>query len=73
MTDMMADLHNPYAPPTEVAAPPWSLPPDTEFLFNDEIIAAAGTLSLPKVCVLTGRRTLLLEKTTTLRVAPTTR
>ena len=67
---MTADLNNPYAPPTEVTEPPWSLPPDTEFLFNDEVIAAVGTLTLPKVCVLTGRRTMLLEKTTTLRAAP---
>lgn len=67
---MTADLNNPYAPPTEVTEPPWSLPPDTEFLFNDDVIAAVGTLTLPKVCVLTGRKTLLIERTTTLRAAP---
>jgi hypothetical protein len=67
---MTANLNNPYAPPTEVTEPPWSLPPDTEFLFNDEVIAAVGTLTLPKVCVLTGRKTLLIQRTTTLRAAP---
>lgn len=67
---MTTDLNNPYAPPSEVTEPLWLLPPDTEFLFNDEFIAAVGTLTLPKVCVLTGRKTLLIEKTRTLRAAP---
>lgn len=67
---MTADLNNPYAPPTEVTEPPWSLPPDTEFLFNDEFIAAVGKLSLPKICVLTGQRTELVQRTSTLRATP---
>lgn len=67
---MSTDLNNPYAPPSEVTEPPWSLAPDTEFLFNDELIAAVGTLTLPKVCVLTGVRTGLVERTSTLHATP---
>jgi hypothetical protein len=70
ITSMTEDLNNPYAPPTEVTEPPWSLTPDTEFLFNDEFIAAVGTLTLPKVCVLTGQRTELVQRTSTLHATP---
>ncbi len=57
---------NPYSPPREETEPYWTLPPDTEFLFNDEYLASTGTLELPKVCVISGERSDLIAKESTI-------
>ncbi|MEJ7590374.1 MAG: hypothetical protein WKF77_02420 [Planctomycetaceae bacterium] len=38
------------------------LAPDTEFLFNDKVVAGAGTIVLPRVCVVTGATDSLLAR-----------
>ncbi len=39
-----------------------SLAPDTEFLFNDKVVAGAGTIVLPRVCVVSGSTDSLLAR-----------
>ena len=52
---------NPYqAPGTPISDA--SLAPDTEFLFNDKVVAGAGTIVLPRVCVVTGSKDFLLAR-----------
>ncbi len=57
---------NPYAPPA-VDLSPVSLADDTEFLFNDKVVAGVGRISLPDICVVTGERDNLIRRNTTLR------
>ncbi len=57
---------NPYdAPAVDLA--PVSLAEDTEFLFNDKVVAGIGRISLPDVCVVTGERESLIRRTSTFR------
>ncbi len=52
---------NPYqAPGTPISNA--ALAPDTEFLFNDKVVAGAGTIVLPRVCVVTGATDSLLAR-----------
>lgn len=44
---------NPYQAPTVTADEP-ALPSDTEFLFNDKVVAGVGRIVLPRICVVTG-------------------
>lgn len=44
---------NPYQAPSTPTLDA-SLAPDTEFLFNDKVVAGAGRIVLPRVCVVTG-------------------
>lgn len=48
----------------------WSLPPDTEFLFNEECVLSKGTLALPRVCILTGERHGLVAMNTIFSAIP---
>jgi hypothetical protein len=52
---------NPYQAPNTPAADA-SLAADTEFLFNDKVVAGAGTIVLPRVCVVTGSTDSLLAR-----------
>jgi len=52
---------NPYqAPGTSISDA--SLAPDTEFLFNDKVVAGTGTIVLPRVCVVTGSTDSLIAR-----------
>ncbi len=68
MSDSTIDF-NPYQAPVSQQAET-SLAPDTEFLFNNDIVAGVGTIVLPKVCVLTGAPDSLLAKETCLWWCP---
>lgn len=57
---------NPYDAP-EVDMSPVSLAEDTEFLFNDKVVAGIGQISLPEICVVTGVRESLIRRTSTFR------
>lgn len=57
---------NPYEAPA-VDMSPVSLAEDTEFLFNDKVIAGIGKISLPNVCVVSGDRTNLVRRKTCFR------
>ncbi|MCX7400660.1 MAG: hypothetical protein NT138_23540 [Planctomycetales bacterium] len=57
---------NPYEAPA-VDVSPVSLADDTEFLFNDKVIAGNGKISLPEICVVTGTRESLFRRTSTFR------
>ena len=52
---------NPYQAPSTPTSEA-SLAPDTEFLFNDKVVAGAGTIVLPRVCVVTGSTDSLLAR-----------
>ena len=52
---------NPYQAPSTPTSDA-SLAPDTEFLFNDQVVAGAGTIVLPRVCVVTGSTESLLAR-----------
>ena len=52
---------NPYQAPTTPASDA-ALAPDTEFLFNDKVVAGAGTIVLPRICVVTGSTDSLLAR-----------
>jgi hypothetical protein len=55
---------NPYdAPSVNPSAVP--LAEDTEFLFNDKVVAGIGKISLPDICVVTGDRESLNRRTST--------
>ena len=54
---------NPYDAPA-VDLSPVLLAEDTEFLFNDKVVAGIGKISLPRICVITGERTDLTERST---------
>lgn len=57
---------NPYEAPTADLAP-ISLAEDTEFLFNDKVVAGIGKISLPEICVVTGTHESLFRRTSTFR------
>ena len=57
---------NPYEAPA-VDMSPVSLAEDTEFLFNDKVVAGIGKISLPEICVVTGTRELLFRRTSKFR------
>jgi len=44
---------NPYQAPIVTGDEP-ALPSDTEFLFNDKVVAGVGRIVLPRICVVTG-------------------
>ncbi len=46
---------NPYQAPTEGPTEA-ALAPDTEFLFNDQVVAGIGTIDLPRICIVDGSR-----------------
>ncbi|MBC7966250.1 MAG: hypothetical protein H7Z17_10040 [Fuerstia sp.] len=52
---------NPYQAPSAPTSDA-SLAADTEFLFNDKVVAGAGTIVLPRVCVVTGLTEFLLAR-----------
>ena len=52
---------NPYQAPTTPASDA-ALAPDMEFLFNDKVVAGAGTIVLPRVCVVSGSTDSLLAR-----------
>ena len=52
---------NPYQAPSTLTSDA-SLAPDTEFLFNDKVVAGAGTIVLPRVCIVTGSMESLLAR-----------
>jgi hypothetical protein len=52
---------NPYQAPSMPTSDA-SLAPDTEFLFNDKVVAGAGTIVLPRVCVVSGSTDSLLAR-----------
>lgn len=57
---------NPYdAPAADLS--PMSLAEDTEFLFNDKVVAGIGQISLPEICVVTGTRESLFRRTSKFR------
>ena len=58
---------NPYAPPA-VDLSSGALAEDTEFLFNDKVVAGVGRISLPDICVVSGERDNLIRRDTTLRL-----
>lgn len=55
---------NPYEAPTADLSPV-SLAEDTEFLFNDKVVAGIGKISLPDICVVTGDHESLIRRTST--------
>lgn len=57
---------NPFEAPTADLSPA-SLAEDTEFLFNDKVVAGIGRISLPDICVVTGDRESLFRRTSTFR------
>jgi hypothetical protein len=57
---------NPYEAPA-VDLSPVSLAEDTEFLFNDKVVAGIGQISLPEICVVTGTRESLIRRTSKFR------
>lgn len=57
---------NPYEAPAADLSPV-SLAEDTEFLFNDKVVAGIGRISLPSVCVVSGEQTNLVRRETCLR------
>lgn len=57
---------NPYEAPA-VDLSPVSLAEDTEFLFNDKVVAGIGQISLPEICVVTGTRESLFRRTSKFR------
>lgn len=57
---------NPYDPPA-VDLSPVSLEEDTEFLFNDKVVAGIRKISLPNICVVTGTRESLFRRTSHFR------
>ena len=58
---MNTENFNPYQAPGKPTSDA-SLGPDTEFLFNDKVVAGAGTIVLPQVCVVTGSTDSLLPR-----------
>jgi hypothetical protein len=54
---------NPYESPA-VDLSPVSLADDTEFLFNDKVVAGIGTISLPSICVISGETSNLVRRET---------
>ena len=58
---MNTENFNPYQAPGTPTSDA-SLGPDTEFLFNDKVVAGAGTIVLPQVCVVTGSTDSLLPR-----------
>lgn len=60
------ESENPYeAPAAEMS--PKALADDTEFLFNDKVIAGIGQISLPEICIVTGTRESLIRRTSKFR------
>ncbi|MFO1001180.1 MAG: hypothetical protein U0936_12615 [Planctomycetaceae bacterium] len=57
---------NPFEAPTADLSPA-SLAEDTEFLFNDKVVAGIGKISLPELCVVTGEHESLIRRTSTFR------
>ena len=61
-----AGTANPYdAPAADLS--PVLLAEDTEFLFNDKVVAGIGQISLPEICVVTGTRESLFRRTSKFR------
>ncbi len=58
---MQTETFNPYSAP---ASPPDEsrLAAETEFLFNDKVVAGIGTITLPKICVVSGSRQDLVSR-----------
>ncbi len=52
---------NPYQAPSTPTSDT-SLAPDTEFLFNDKVVAGTGTIVLPRFCVVSGSTDSLLAR-----------
>ena len=52
---------NPYEAPTADLSPV-SLAEDTEFLFNDKVVAGIGKISLPDICVISGETSDLVRR-----------
>jgi hypothetical protein len=50
---MTGSTFNPYQSP-DVTSVDAVLAPDTEFLFNDKVVAGVGRIVLPRICVVTG-------------------
>ena len=57
---------NPYQAP-EYPTSELRLPADTEFLFNYDVVAGIGKISLPGICVLSGKKENLVFRTSRLR------
>ncbi len=58
---MSVSSFNPYQAPA-ATSDEVSLAPDTEFLFNDKVVAGTGRIVLPRICIATGATGLLVEK-----------
>jgi hypothetical protein len=56
-----ASFFNPYQAPAAVTDEP-ALAPDTEFLFNDKVVAGVGRIVLPWICVVTGAADALVAR-----------
>lgn len=57
---------NPYEAPA-LDLSPVSLAEETEFLFNDKVVAGIGQIALPEICVVTGTRESLIRRTSQFR------
>lgn len=62
---MQTETFNPYSAPA-TQPDEHLLAADTEFLFNDKCVAGIGTITLPKICVVSGSRDDLVSRVTVL-------
>ncbi len=58
---MSVSYFNPYQAPA-ATSDETALAPDTEFLFNDKVVAGTDRIVLPHICIATGATELLLEQ-----------
>ena len=58
---MNSSSFNPYQPPAATSDEA-ALAPDTEFLFNDKVVAGTGRIVLPRICIATGATESLVEQ-----------
>ena len=58
---MSVSSFNPYQAPAATSDDA-ALAPDTEFLFNDKVVAGTDRIVLPRICIATGATKLLVEQ-----------
>lgn len=64
------ESENLFLPPQILDREPEPLAPDTEFLFNNQVVAGANTVVLPKICVRSGKAADLQRFTSRLTFTP---
>ena len=57
----MASSFNPYQAP-DATSDGAALAPDTDFLFNDKVVAGTSRILLPRICIATGATEFLVEQ-----------